>query len=99
MGCPLKYPFISPARRHFHSTPAALGGRKRIIVEDRITERLEEFQDEEDQLLKDRDIEFTTKAPPALTHLMFRQDRQLLHYLRLIEHEIPKLVGAPKSFI
>ncbi|EGO05226.1 hypothetical protein SERLA73DRAFT_44977 [Serpula lacrymans var. lacrymans S7.3] len=36
---------------------------------------------------------------PIAGHLMFRQQRQYLYYLRLIEHEMPKLVGFRKPFI
>ncbi|KIL70934.1 hypothetical protein M378DRAFT_155880 [Amanita muscaria Koide BX008] len=32
-------------------------------------------------------------------HLMLREQRQTLHYLRLIEHEMPKLVAFRKPFV
>ncbi|KAH7928539.1 hypothetical protein BV22DRAFT_1004745 [Leucogyrophana mollusca] len=36
---------------------------------------------------------------PAAGHTMFRQQRQFLNYLRLIEHEMPKLVAFRKPFV
>ena len=32
-------------------------------------------------------------------HIMLRQQRQLLYHMRLIEHEMPKLVGEPTERI
>lgn len=31
---------------------------------------------------------------PSVGHIILQQQRMLLHYMRLIEHEIPKLVGS-----
>lgn len=53
----------------------------------------EEFIDAheaEDTLNYDFDDDDTTSGG----HLMLRQQRQTLYYLRLIEHEMPKLVGT-----
>jgi len=36
---------------------------------------------------------------PVAGHLMYRQQRQTLNYMRLMEHEVPKLVAFRKSFI
>lgn len=55
----------------------------------------EEFLDAyeaEDMLDYDFDDDDTTSGG----HLMLRQQRQTLYYLRLIEHELPKLVGTRK---
>lgn len=39
------------------------------------------------------DMEFADDDTASSGHLMLRQQRQVLYYLRLIEHEMPKLVG------
>ncbi|KAF5336832.1 hypothetical protein D9611_003122 [Ephemerocybe angulata] len=36
---------------------------------------------------------------PSLTHRMMMEKRRMLHYFRLIEHEMPKLVAYRKPFI
>lgn len=36
---------------------------------------------------------------PVAGHLLHRQQRQTLYYMRLIEHEIPKLVAFRKPFV
>jgi len=36
---------------------------------------------------------------PVAEHLMYRQQRQTLNYMRLMEHEVPKLVAFRKPFI
>ncbi|KAH6917473.1 mitochondrial ribosomal subunit protein-domain-containing protein [Coprinopsis sp. MPI-PUGE-AT-0042] len=36
---------------------------------------------------------------PALGHLILEQKREVLHYMRLIEHEMPKLVAYRRPFI
>ncbi|KAG2159762.1 mitochondrial ribosomal subunit protein-domain-containing protein [Suillus bovinus] len=36
---------------------------------------------------------------PVAGYLLHRQQRQTLYYMRLIEHEIPKLVGFRKPFV
>ncbi|KAH7910880.1 mitochondrial ribosomal subunit protein-domain-containing protein, partial [Hygrophoropsis aurantiaca] len=36
---------------------------------------------------------------PAGGHTKFRQQRETMHYLRLIEHEMPKLVAFRKPFV
>lgn len=52
----------------------------------------------EEDITDDDFFELLTEAPevadsPSSGHLMLREQRQMLHYLRLIEHEMPKLVG------
>jgi len=47
-----------------------------------------------DQAFDLLDDEFDDDDSASAGHLMLRQQRQLLYYLRLIEHEMPKLVGT-----
>ncbi|KAJ7169792.1 mitochondrial ribosomal subunit protein-domain-containing protein [Mycena filopes] len=44
------------------------------------------------------DAEFADDDTPALGHLVLREQRHVLYYLRLIEHEMPKLVAYRKPF-
>ena len=53
-----------------------------VLTADTAFEALEDYFDDND----------TASAG----HLMLRQQRQVLYYLRLIEHEMPKLVGEQK---
>ncbi|KAF5385511.1 hypothetical protein D9757_005364 [Collybiopsis confluens] len=60
--------------------------------------KIEDFVDTNeagDMLDYDFDDDDTTSAG----HLMLREQRQTLHYLRLIEHEMPKLVAYRKPFV
>jgi len=68
--------------RLFHSTPCVA---KRPKFEDPVT------ADEACDLLED---EFDDDDTASAGHLMLREHRQTLYYMRLIEHEMPKLVGA-----
>ncbi|KAJ6621646.1 mitochondrial ribosomal subunit protein-domain-containing protein [Mycena sp. CBHHK59/15] len=43
--------------------------------------------------------EFNDDDSASAGHLMLREQRQILYYLRLIEHEMPKLVAYRKPFI
>lgn len=59
------------------------GRRTRSVLEDDMEELLEqwdEFSEVEDS--------------PSAGHYVLQEYRQTLHYLRLIEHEMPKLVGV-----
>lgn len=42
-----------------------------------------------DQLEEPADVEDS----PSGGHIILQQQREVLHYMRLIEHEMPKLVG------
>ncbi|KIK05508.1 hypothetical protein K443DRAFT_91152 [Laccaria amethystina LaAM-08-1] len=58
----------------------------------------------EEDFTDDDFLELLTETPevadsPSSGHLMLREQRQILHYLRLIEHEMPKLVAYRKPFI
>lgn len=46
-----------------------------------------------EDVLAGLELDFEDDDTSSLGHLMLRQQRQTLHYLRLIEHEMPKLVG------
>jgi small subunit ribosomal protein S35 len=46
-----------------------------------------------EDVLEGLDMDFEDDDTSSLGHLMLREQRQTLHYLRLIEHEMPKLVG------
>lgn len=50
-------------------------------------------EDESEFLVELLDEPFKDDDTVALGHLMLREQRQVLYYLRLIEHEMPKLVG------
>ncbi|KAE9408188.1 hypothetical protein BT96DRAFT_954130 [Gymnopus androsaceus JB14] len=45
------------------------------------------------------DYDFDDDDTTSGGHLMLRQQRQTLYYLRLIEHELPKLVAYRKPFV
>ncbi len=47
---------------------------------------LTEFEEQLEDPFKDDDV-------PTVAHEMLREQRQILYYMRLIEHEMPKLVG------
>jgi hypothetical protein len=75
---------ISTARRLFHSS-SVVAARK----DDRDTARAGEVQFNLMDLEPPEREDDTTVAG----HLMLRQHRQRLYHMRLIEHEMPKLVG------
>lgn len=60
--------------------------RTRSILED-------DMEDLWDQIEEPSDIEDS----PSVGHLVLQQQRLLLNYMRLIEHEMPKLVGGYNS--
>ncbi|KAJ3734748.1 mitochondrial ribosomal subunit protein-domain-containing protein [Lentinula guzmanii] len=45
------------------------------------------------------DYDFDDDDTTSAGHLMLREQRQTLYYLRLIEHEMPKLVAYRKPFV
>lgn len=51
----------------------------------------------EDDLMEDQGRPGDDAPEPA--HRFLEQQRQMLHYLRLIEHEMPKLVGAYSVYV
>ena len=80
------------SRSHFRSSPrlfsssAPVSIRRsnldEVLTADTAFEALDDYYDDND----------TASAG----HLMLQQQRQVLYYLRLIEHEMPKLVGEQK---
>lgn len=68
-------------RRHLHATATASAVMPRIQTDD---------------LPVDMDDMVPQSEPDATSagHLWLRQQRKVLYYMRLIEHELPELVGA-----
>lgn len=60
------------------------GAAKTPVGVDALT--LTEFEEQLEDPFKDDDV-------PTVAHEMLREQRQILYYMRLIEHEMPKLVG------
>lgn len=73
---------FSASRRSFATSSSVLARR---------TKTEEVFTSDEAFDLLDDDFDDDDSASAG--HLMLRQQRQVLYYLRLIEHEMPKLVG------
>ena len=73
--------FRSSPRLFSSSAPVSIrrSNLDEILTADTAFEALDDYYDDND----------TASAG----HLMLRQQRQVLYYLRLIEHEMPKLVG------
>jgi hypothetical protein len=87
--------------RQFHSSHPALARRsprRKAVKGDGLTpEQAEELLglDGEDGEEGGNGYDDTT----TIGHIMLRQERKQLHYLRLIEHEMPKLVGVFIPFL
>lgn len=75
---------VLSARQNAAATPAPTKTRRAVPDLEPL-----KFDDEvlQDQLPAEDDA-------PEPTHRYFQQQRNMLYYLRLIEHEMPKLVGA-----
>ncbi|GLB36063.1 putative mitochondrial ribosomal subunit protein [Lyophyllum shimeji] len=73
--------------RHFASSSPALA--RRVKPEEKLTA---------DQAFDLLDDEYDDDDTTSAGHLMLREQRQVLYYLRLIEHEMPKLVAYRKPF-
>lgn len=52
------------------------------------------LEEDPDELWEQLEDDSEVVDSPSGGHLILREQRQVLHYLRLIEHEMPKLVGA-----
>jgi hypothetical protein len=76
----------SAARRSFHSSGVAMARR-----DNKETARAREVPFN----LMDLEPPETEDDTTVAGHIMLRQQRQLLYHMRLIEHEMPKLVGKP----
>lgn len=62
-----------------------LDERRRVsVLEEDPEELFESFEDDGTPEIVDA---------PSGAHMVLQRERELLHYLRLIEHEMPKLVG------
>ena len=53
----------------------------------------------EDDLNFDDEDEGEVHDISAAGHLWLRQQRRMLYYMRLIEHEVPQLVGELQLFV
>jgi hypothetical protein len=87
--------FAIPARRNFHlSSRSSLPRRTRPSVGGSLS-GLNAYSANElsDGALESIEEPFENDDTSSAGHHMYRQQRQLLFYLRLIEHEMPKLVG------
>ena len=83
--------------KHFH-TCSVLAARKAVTTPStparstrRAVPNLEPFPYDDDLLSGQLKMEDDAPEP---THKYLQQQRELLYYLRLIEHEMPKLVGT-----
>jgi len=76
------------SQRNFTSSSPVLA--RRAKAEEKLT------ADQAFDLLED---EYDDDDTASAGHLMLREQRQVLYYLRLIEHEMPKLVAYRKPFI
>ncbi|KAL0951315.1 hypothetical protein HGRIS_008021 [Hohenbuehelia grisea] len=77
-----------PLSRNFHASSSALA--RRTKTDEKLTA---------EQAMDLFDDEFDDDDTSSAGHLMLIQQRQTLKYLRLIEHEIPKLVAFRKPFV
>jgi hypothetical protein len=79
------------ARRQFHSSSLWL-------AEKQASKETNEWQsipmDGIRAYKDDPEVSFSRNEATAGGHMILRQQRQLLYYMRLIEHEMPKLVGT-----
>jgi hypothetical protein len=77
-------------KRHFHSSLSP-----RQVFDNQELEEIDDMDtfDMNDVVTAFSETEPTSESTSA-GHLKMRQDRHLLHYLRLIEHEVPELVGT-----
>lgn len=85
------HPRVCPtfSARHFHSTPSSYA-RKRLTRPE-----TDDFDGEELEGILDDNFDDDDSA--SLGHMMLRQQREVLYYMRLIEHEMPKLVGETRQ--
>lgn len=66
-------------------------GRDKIFEPRRTTSVLE---DDMEEILEQWDEFSEVEDSPSAGHIILQEYRQNLHYFRLIEHEMPKLVGV-----
>lgn len=89
-------PVISPSLRRNFAASASPPGSDGSKGGDKLAARKKE---EDDELITEDLLEDILEDPydgddtVSAGHMMLQQQRETLHYLRLIEHEMPKLVG------
>ncbi|KAF9787238.1 mitochondrial ribosomal subunit protein-domain-containing protein [Thelephora terrestris] len=83
-------PLVTTTRRSFHSSSVFMARR-----DSKETARARQVPFN----LMDLEPPQTEDDTTVAGHLMLRQHRQLLYHMRLIEHEIPKLVAFRKPFV
>ncbi|KAF8905488.1 mitochondrial ribosomal subunit protein-domain-containing protein [Gymnopilus junonius] len=79
---------VQARQRPSRSSVPGVGRRTQSVLEDDpedIWDQVEEADEVDDS--------------PTAGHILLQQQRQLLHYMRLIEHEMPKLVAYRKPFV
>jgi len=59
------------------------GRRTRSVLEDDMDELWEQIEEPAE-----------VEDSPSVGHILLQDQRDVLHYMRLIEHEMPKLVGS-----
>ncbi|PPQ92690.1 hypothetical protein CVT25_013997 [Psilocybe cyanescens] len=81
--------FAVQQRRKRHAVDTSKRGRRtNSVLEDDLEEIWDHFEDSAD-----------TMDSPTAGHILLQNERQMLHYMRLIEHEMPKLVAYRKHFV
>lgn len=81
-----------PAARPFSTTPSV--HRRIRIAEDMSRRTRPVVEDDMEELWEHLSESPEVDDAPSSGHLILQQQRLMLEYLRLIEHEMPKLVGA-----
>ncbi|TFK30357.1 hypothetical protein FA15DRAFT_629478 [Coprinopsis marcescibilis] len=77
-------------KRNFSVSSPALARRTKTVLEETMSE------DDIMTLVTEQD---SVQDSPALGHRMLQHYRKVLHYLRVIEHEMPKLVAYRQPFV
>ncbi len=83
----------APVSRSFSTSVALLQRRKVFVPEDKTRRTHSVLEDDYDLLASHLDEPEMTNDSPSAGHLILQQQRIMLQYMRLIEHEMPKLVG------
>lgn len=83
----------APASKPFSTSAALLQRRKVFVPEDKSRRTRSVLEDDYELLESHMMIPADVNDSPSSGHLILQQQRILLQYMRLIEHEMPKLVG------
>jgi len=83
----------------FSTTSTALYPRKKGPTPDAVElkgdrRRVPVIEEDMDELWEHIEEPADTEDSPSAGHIMLQKQRVMLHYMRLIEHEMPKLVGT-----